>query len=330
MTGTVLVTGGAGYVGSHCCKAFAGAGWTVVVVDNLSRGYRDAVKWGPLVEADIGDAGVMRHVLETHRPDVVAHFAAYAYVAESVVDPALYYANNVAATLAMLQAMREAGVSRLLFSSTCASYGNPVRLPIDEAHPQAPINPYGWSKLFVERILADYAQGYGMRAMALRYFNAAGCDAAGELGERHEPETHAIPLAIDAARRGAAFTINGTDFDTADGTAVRDYLHVTDLADAHVRALGYLVGADGAGFDAVNLGTGTGTSVRGLCAAVERATGRMMHVVEGPRRPGDPPMLVAANDKAKAMLGWTPVHSDIDGIVRTALRGEERFRATPG
>jgi UDP-arabinose 4-epimerase len=201
MTKTVLVTGGAGYVGSHCCKAFAQAEWNVVALDNLSRGWRDAVRWGPLIECDIRDSGEVRATLDKYRPDLVAHFAAFAYVGESVADPAIYYGNNTAGTLALLGAMRAAGCLRLLFSSTCASYGIPLHLPIDETHPQAPINAYGWSKMIIERMLEDYGSAYGMASVSLRYFNAAGCDPEGEIGERHEPETHAIPLVIEAARR---------------------------------------------------------------------------------------------------------------------------------
>lgn len=324
---TVLVTGGAGYVGSHCCKAFAAAGWNVVVLDNLSRGWRDAVRWGPLVEADIADADAVRRAIDTYRPDLVAHFAAYAYVGESVERPELYYANNSAGTLALLEAMRASGLTRILFSSTCASYGHPVRVPIDESHPQSPINPYGWSKFIIERMLEDYALAHGFSSVALRYFNAAGCDPDGEIGERHEPETHAIPLAIAAALGSdARFCVNGTDFDTPDGSAVRDYIHVCDLASAHVLAGDRLVAGRGGRAEVFNLGTGVGTSVLELVAAVDRATGGVMSVAHGPRRPGDPAALVASAAKARDLLGWEPRLSDIDTIVRTALAWQQRGR----
>lgn len=323
---TVLVTGGAGYVGSHCCKAFAAAGWEVVVLDNLSRGWRDAVRWGPLIEADIADEAAVVAAIRTHKPDLVAHFAAYAYVGESVEQPDLYYRNNSAGTLALLEAMRKAGLKRLLFSSTCASYGHPVRLPIDETHPQAPINPYGWSKFIIERMLEDYARAYGFASIALRYFNAAGCDPDGEIGERHEPETHAIPLAIAAALKpGGVFNVLGTDFDTRDGSAVRDYIHVSDLADAHVLAAERLLTSEGA--DVFNLGTGTGTTVLEMAAAVSRATGATLPLVHASRRAGDPAILVASAEKARAELGWKPTRSGIDEIVRTALAWERAHAA---
>jgi UDP-arabinose 4-epimerase len=315
---TVLVTGGAGYVGSHCCKAFARAGWTVVVFDNLSRGWREAVKWGPLIEGDVTDAKQVGAALDRYRPDVVAHFAAYAYVGESVTRPEIYYRNNRFGTLVLLEEMQRAGIGKLIFSSTCASYGIPVRTPIDEAHPQAPINPYGWSKFMIEKMIEDFSRAHGLDTVMLRYFNAAGCDPDGEIGERHEPETHVIPLVIEAALRpDRVFTVNGTDFDTRDGTAIRDYVHVCDLADAHVLAAGKL--ASERGVHVYNLGTGTGTTVRELVEAVSRISGSKPQVVYGPARPGDPPVLVAARGKAERELGWTPKQSDIHRIVETAL-----------
>jgi len=315
---TVLVTGGAGYVGSHCCKAFAAAGWKVVTLDNLSRGWREAVRWGPLIEGDIADRQLVGCVIDDCRPDIVAHFAAYAYVGESVERPDIYYANNSAGTLALLDAMRAHGAKRMLFSSSCATYGHPIQLPISEDHPQQPVNPYGWSKLIVERMLDDYAHAYGFSATALRYFNAAGCDADGEIGERHEPETHVIPLAIEAALDpDGEFRIFGTDFDTRDGTAIRDFIHVSDLADAHVLAGERLLQLEGA--DAFNLGTGTGTSVLEIADAVERAIGRRLRRSTWPRRPGDPAALVASAARATAVLGWRPVRSEIGAIVDTAL-----------
>jgi UDP-arabinose 4-epimerase len=323
MTRTVLVTGGAGYVGSHCCKAFAKAGWNVVVLDNLSRGWRDAVRWGPLIECDIRDSARVRAALEQHKPDVVAHFAALAYVGESVTDPAIYYGNNTAGTLALLDSMRAVGSSRLLFSSTCASYGIPQHLPLDETHPQLPINAYGWSKMIIERMLEDFGRAYGMASVALRYFNAAGCDPEGEIGEHHEPETHAIPLVIEAARRpDRPFTILGTDFPTPDGSAIRDYVHVNDLAQAHLLAGEMLVARGGT--HVFNLGTGIGTSVFELIQAVKRVSKNDPMVRRGPRREGDPPKLVASFAKAERELGWRPQQSQIDFIIETALKWRDR------
>jgi UDP-arabinose 4-epimerase len=326
---TVVVTGGAGYVGSHCAKAFAQAGWRVVTVDNLSRGFADAVRFGPLVEADIADGEAMANVFTTYQPDLVAHFAAFAYVGESVEDPAIYYRNNTLGTFALLESMRAAKVANIIFSSTCATYGVPIEVPITEAHPQHPINPYGWSKLAVERMLADFGQAYGLNSMSLRYFNAAGCDPDGELGERHDPETHVIPLAIEAAlNENGSFTVNGSEFATPDGTAVRDFIHVCDLARAHVLAGEHLL-ANG-GVHALNLGTGAGTSVLEIVTAVERLTGRRIRILGGPARPGDPPALVAGAQKAQTLLGWRPTQSDIDTIVSTALAWVRSRLADPG
>lgn len=319
MSRTVLVTGGAGYVGSHCCKEFARAGWNVVVIDNLSRGWRDAVRWGPLIECDIRDGARVRGALEMYKPDLIAHFAALAYVGESTADPALYYANNTAGTLALLEAMRATGHFRLLFSSTCASYGIPDNLPITESHAQKPINPYGWSKMIIERMLEDYGRAYPFGSVSLRYFNAGGCDPDGEIGERHEPETHAIPLAIEAARNpDRPFTVFGTDFPTRDGSAIRDYIHVSDLARAHLLAGDMLL--DRAGTHVFNLGTGVGTSVLELINAVGRAAGSNPVLRHGSRREGDPPTLVASYAKAECELGWRPLYSQIDFVVETALR----------
>ncbi len=316
---TILVTGGAGYVGSHCCKAFAEAGWKVVVFDNLSRGWRNLVRYGDLIEGDILDRAALDDAIARVKPDAVAHFAAFAYVGESVSDPGLYYRNNTLGTLNLIEAMRDAGVDKLLFSSTCATYGVPTKTPIDETHPQSPINPYGWSKLFVEQILSDFSTAHDLRYVALRYFNAAGADADGEVGERHEPETHAIPLIIEGALKpDYVFTIFGDDFDTRDGTGLRDYIHVTDLADAHRRAVDYLL--DGGASNIFNLGTGVGTTVAEIAEAVERIGGKPVARKVGPRREGDPPALVAAADKARTILGWEPQHSSIDNIIATAWR----------
>jgi UDP-arabinose 4-epimerase len=313
----VFVTGGAGYVGSHSCKAFAQAGWDVIVYDNLSRGWADFVKWGPLIQGDILDKEGIVQALKKTKPDIVVHFAAMAYVGESMMNPATYYHTNTCGTLNVLDAMRAADIDAIVFSSTCATYGLPQSIPIDEHHPQVPINPYGWSKLFVERILADYQQAYGMRHVALRYFNAAGADPEGMIGERHVPETHVIPLAIRATIDGEVpFHINGVDYPTSDGTCVRDYVHVSDLADAHVLAADYLL--NGGTTEIFNLGTGTGVSVWQLAAAIASISGRHTHQVLGDRRPGDPHTLVADASKARVFLDWKPKRSDIHMIISDA------------
>ncbi|NQY13339.1 MAG: UDP-glucose 4-epimerase GalE [Henriciella sp.] len=314
---TVLVTGGAGYVGSHCCKTFSDAGWDVVVFDNLSRGWRDFVKWGRLIEGDLLNPEELDAAIKDVQPDAVAHFAALAYVGESVERPDIYYRNNVVGTLNLLDAMRANGVDKLVFSSTCATYGEPQYLPIDEGHPQAPINPYGRSKWMVEHILKDYAHAFGLQSVALRYFNAAGGDPDGQIGERHEPETHLIPLALRGAG-DAEYTLNilGDDYDTRDGTAIRDYIHVLDLADAHLRALQYL--NDGGETIQINLGTGTGTSVREIRDSVEAVTGKTVNSQIAPRRPGDPPVLVAEPKLAKEKLGWQAEKSSVESLIRDA------------
>jgi UDP-arabinose 4-epimerase len=319
MPKTIFVTGGAGYVGAHACKAFSAAGWRVVVYDSLFRGWRDFVRWGELIEGDILDEARLAAAMAATKPDAVAHFAALTFVGESTADPSLYYRVNTMGGFAVLEAARKAGAKALVFSSTAAVYGAPVRTPMDEAHPREPINPYGRSKLMVERALEDAAQAYGFRSAALRYFNAAGADATAEIGERHEPETHVIPLAIRGARRSDyAFTIFGDDFETRDGTCVRDYVHVSDLADAHVLAIDYLMAGGEAG--AFNLGTGAGTTVAEIAAAVEKASGCPLPRKIGPRRAGDPAALIASSDKARAVLGWTPKRSGIDEIVESAWR----------
>ena len=319
MSKTVFVTGGAGYVGSHCCKAFANAGWNVVVFDNLSRGWREMVRWGDLIDGDILDLESLKAAMARVKPDAVAHFAAFAYVGESVEEPGMYYRNNSLGTLNILDAMRANNVKNIVFSSTCATYGVPVRTPIDEEHPQSPINPYGWSKFIVEKMLADYSVAHDLRYAALRYFNAAGADPDGTIGERHEPETHVIPLAIRGALKDDyTFTIFGNDFDTRDGTGLRDYIHVADLADAHCRALEYLL--KGGASDVFNLGTGNGTTVEEIAAAVEYVSGKKLPRKIGPRRAGDPPALVASAEKALRILGWKPQHSDIKNIIASAWR----------
>jgi UDP-glucose-4-epimerase GalE len=312
----VLVTGGAGYIGSHAAKALARAGHTVIVYDNLVAGHREAVKYGVLVEGDVLDAAALRAAITAHGVDAVMHFAAFLDVGESVRDPVKYYRTNVGGVLNVLDAMAACGVRLLVFSSTCATYGEPVDTPITESHPQQPINSYGETKLAAERAFPHYARAYGLRWAALRYFNAAGADPDGELGEDHAPEIHVIPRALDAASGGAGLQVFGDDYPTPDGTCLRDYTHVSDLADAHVRALERL--ADGGASGAYNLGTGRPQSVRGVIAAVERVTGARVPWTLAPRRPGDPAALYASADKARAAFGWTPRYASIDDIVRTA------------
>lgn len=316
MSKTVFVTGGAGYVGSHCAKAFANAGWTVVTYDNLSRGHRDLVKWGELIEGDILDSEALVTALDRVKPDAVAHFAAFAYVAESMQAPEIYYRNNVRGTMSLLDAMLETGVRQMVFSSSCATYGLSDDL-ITEETTQAPINPYGESKLICEKMIRDYGAAHALRSVILRYFNAAGCDPEGETGERHDPEPHVIPLAIRGAMDGTfTFNILGHDYDTPDGTCVRDYVHVSDLADAHWRALDHL--ARGGESDIFNLGTGRGHSVLELADAVSKVAGKPVPRVMADRRPGDPPRLVASAEKAAEQLGWRPQHSDLETILKTA------------
>ena len=325
---TLLVTGGAGYVGSHCCKAFAADGWKVVVYDDLSRGWREFVRWGPLIEGDILDYPRLLEAFKTVRPFAVAHFAAVAYVGESTVDPEHYYRTNTAGSLNVLRAMRATDVGALVFSSTCATYGTPANMPIVETDLQKPINPYGWSKLFVEQALLDFERAYGLRSVALRYFNAAGADPDGEIGERHRPETHLIPLALTSATSsGEELVIFGDDFDTPDGTCIRDYVHVTDLADAHLRAVNYL--HRGGQSDVFNIASGSGTSVADILTAIEAVCGRPARFRVGAKRAGDPPRLVADATKAGKMLGWSAKRSDIATILADAwsweLREQQEF-----
>ncbi|MDG5497377.1 UDP-glucose 4-epimerase GalE [Niveispirillum sp. BGYR6] len=321
----VLVTGGAGYVGSHACKALAAAGFTPVTFDNLERGKRDAVRWGPLVVGDLADRAALDAAFAQYQPVAVLHFAAYTYVGESVEQPLRYYRNNTMGTLTLLDAMAAAGVDRLVFSSTAATYGVPQSVPIPESHPQQPVNPYGMSKLMVERIILDTAAASSLRAVMLRYFNAAAADPDGEIGENHDPETHLIPLVLDAVRgRIPHLTINGDDYDTPDGTCIRDYIHVTDLADAHVRALRYLM--DGGSTVALNLGNGTGFSIQQVIEAAERVTGQAVPVTFGARRPGDPSVLVGDPTRARQLLGWHPQRSDLDTQIADAWRWRKEDR----
>ena len=315
---TVLVTGGAGYVGSHTCKALSRAGYRPVVFDNLVFGHREAVRWGPLEVGELEDTTRLDAVFKAYEPAAVIHFAAYAYVGESVANPAKYYRNNVVGTLCLLEAMLRHDVKSLVFSSTCATYGEPDRQPIDETTPQRPINPYGSSKLMVERILADFDPAYGLKSACLRYFNASGADSDGELGEEHDPETHLIPLAIRAALDPSSpLTVFGQDYPTPDGSAVRDYVHVEDLAKTHLAALVHLAG--GGESCAVNVAAGRGSSVLEVIAAVEAASGRKVPWSPGPRRSGDPPTLVADPSKLAAVLGVDPADfQTLDQIVASA------------
>jgi UDP-arabinose 4-epimerase len=317
--GTVLVTGGAGYIGSHTCKALHRAGFTPVTFDDLRRGHADAVRWGPLEVGSLQDAARLREVFAEHRPAAVLHFAALAYVGESMREPGRYYANNVGGTVTLLEAMRDAAVDQLVFSSTCATFGVPLGDAIGDDDPQEPINPYGASKLMVERILRDYGTVHGLRSVSLRYFNAAGADPDGELGERHDPETHLLPLVLAAAAGDRdAVDVFGDEYPTPDGSCIRDYVHVSDLADAHVRALTYLQA--GGGSTACNLGTGTGSSVLEVIDQVRATTGAPVEVRRCPPRPGDPPALVAAVDRARTLLGWEPTRSSLATIVEDAWR----------
>jgi UDP-glucose 4-epimerase len=322
----ILVTGGAGYIGSHYVLHAIEQGAEVVVLDNLVYGHREAVPDGvQLVVAEMGDAETLDRIFTEHNIDAVVHFAAYAYVGESVTQPAKYFQNNTVSAMAVLDAMRRHNVNYFVFSSTCATYGDPRYVPMDELHPQDPINPYGESKYFVERILKAYDRAYGLRYTALRYFNAAGADPGGAIGESHDPETHLIPLVLQAAAgTRESIAIFGTDYDTPDGTCIRDYIHILDLADAHSLALNRL--RSGAPSDVFNLGTENGNSVREVIAACERISGRQIRVEEAPRRAGDPPRLVASAAKAKSVLGWKPQYDSLEPIVRTAWAWEQHRR----
>ena len=310
------MTGGAGYVGSHACKALRAAGYRVVVFDNFVAGHPEAVRFGELVEGDIANTAAVQAAIHAYRVSAVMHFAAFLDVGESVREPVRYYRNNVSGTLGVLQAMAAEGVERFVFSSTCATYGEPVETPIAETHPQRPINAYGETKLAVERALPHFERAYGIKWTAFRYFNAAGADPDCEIGEDHSPEIHLIPRALEAATGGPPLLVFGNDYPTPDGTCLRDFIHVTDLADAHVKALQRL--ADGGASSAYNLGTGTPHSVRDVIRAVERVTGRTVAWKQAPRRPGDPAVLYATARKAAAELGWKPHFTDLDAIVRTA------------
>ena len=324
----VLVTGGAGYIGSHTAKALAGNRHRPIVIDDLSTGHAHNVKWGPLVRANLSETAVVRSVLKEYQIESVVHFAGSALLGESVSRPLTYFQNNVGGTLSLLEAMLEAGVKNIVFSSTCATYGMPSAIPITEDQPQRPINPYGESKLVVERVLEWMGRAQQLRWVALRYFNAAGADPEGELGEEHEHETHLIPLTIGAALgEREPMQIFGSDYPTPDGTAIRDYIHVTDLASAHICALQYLTG--GGESRAINLGTGSGASVLEVIAAVQRVGGRPVPTVAAPRRAGDPPVLVASPELGHRALQWEPSHSSLESIIESAWRWHSGTQRQP-
>jgi UDP-glucose 4-epimerase len=335
METSVLVVGGAGYIGSHAVKRLARRGHRVTTLDNLSTGHRDAVLAGDFVLGDLRDREVLAHVFGGQRFDLVMHFAGLGHIGESIADPRRYYENNVVGALHLLDAMVAAGVGRLVFSSSCSVYGVPREVPVTEGHPEHPVSPYGAGKLFVERVLADYGVAYGLRSVALRYFNAAGCDHDGDLTERHEPETHLVPLVLREARRVLAggaraettLTVHGDDYATADGTCVRDYVHVDDLVRAHLLAAERLMREEAAGaprFEVINLGSGAGASVLEVIAAVRAVTGVDIAYRVAGRRPGDPPVLVASREKAGRVLGWAPEITRIEDIVATAWRAMRR------
>lgn len=322
MTETVLVTGGAGYIGSHTCKALAAAGYLPVTLDNLIYGHTGAVQWGHLIIGDINDPLILDKIFLEHKPMAVIHFAAFAYVGESVENPAKYYHNNVVGSLSLLEAMRRHDCKAIIFSSSCATYGIPREIPITETHPQSPINPYGRTKLMMEQIIQDYATAYGINYAILRYFNAAGADPEGQIGEDHDPETHLIPNLLMTVQGKRTHTeIFGTDYDTPDGTAIRDYIHVSDLANAHVLSLKYIDKSKQS--LCVNLGTEKGYSVMEVVKAVEDVTGKTLNCQIVGRRPGDPPILVAKAELANSLLGWKPRFTDIKETISTAWRWHE-------
>lgn len=325
-TKTILVTGGAGYIGSHAVWALQQAGYKVLILDNLVYGHQDLVDSVLKTDLKVGstlDKALLKSIFADHEISAVMHFSAYAYVGESVTNPSKYYENNLVGTLTLLDAMVEAGVKSFVFSSTCATYGVPEILPIPENHPQNPINPYGATKLMVERVLADYDKAYDLRSVCFRYFNAAGAHPDGILGEDHNPETHLIPLVLQTALgKRQAIYVFGTDYPTQDGTCVRDYIHVCDLADAHILGLEYLLN-DGESTK-FNLGNGNGFSVREVIDAAKRVTGKEIPVIEAERRPGDPPALVGGSQRAREILGWDPKYSDIDTILAHAWQWHQQ------
>jgi UDP-glucose 4-epimerase len=322
----ILVTGGAGYIGSHAVKLLRQQGALVLVLDNLVYGHPECTLGAELIVGDIGDEKLLAQIFAHHYIEAVMHFSAYCYVGESVTDPAKYYQNNVAGTLSLLKSMVKADIRNFIFSSTCATYGNPLLVPIPEDHSQNPINPYGATKLMVERILQDFDHAYGLKSIVYRYFNAAGADPGGEIGEWHEPETHLIPLILDAAiGQRDSVKIFGTDYPTPDGTCLRDYIHVNDLADAHIRGLNFL--RDQQRSEAFNLGNGVGFSVKEVIQTAEKVTGRTIRTIETERRPGDPPALIGSAEKAARLLGWKPQFPGIEIITETAWRWHQKLRS---
>ena len=319
----ILIVGGAGYIGAHINKQLNINGYDTIVFDNLSYGHQDFVKWGAFERGDLGNIEEIREIFKKYPITAVMHFAAFTYVGESVEDPEKYYKNNVCNTINLLQVMREFEVNKLVFSSTCATYGDPVEIPITENHPQNPISPYGRGKLMVENIMADYSRAYNLKYVSLRYFNAAGADSESEIGELHDPETHLIPLILDAASgKRKNIKIFGTNYSTPDGTCVRDYIHVTDLADAHLKALKYL--ENGGESDYFNLGNGNGFSVREVIEMARKVTGKNIIAVEDDRRPGDPPVLVGSSDKIRKILKWNPEYDNLYQIILTAWMWHEK------
>jgi len=320
----ILIVGGAGYIGSHMSKYLYAKGMLPVVLDNLSMGHREAVRWGPLYEGDLGDEKLLARIFKAHDIRAVMHFAAYSTVGESVLQPIKYYRNNVAATLGLLSSMIENGVDKLIFSSTCAVYGEPLRLPMDEGHRQHPVNPYGRSKVMVENILDDFDPAYGLKSVCLRYFNAAGADPGGDLGEDHSPETHLIPLVLRTALGlQDELAVFGNDYPTEDGTCIRDYIHITDLAQAHYLSLLYLL--DGGGSRKYNLGNGSGYSILDVITAAGRVTGKEISYHFADRRPGDPAVLVGSAEKIMRELGWEPELNSLETILETAWKWHSRY-----
>jgi UDP-glucose 4-epimerase len=320
----ILVTGGAGYIGSHCCKELQRRGFHPIVLDNLVYGHRENLKWGDFCEGDLSNPDDLNKCFKKFKVDAIMHFAAYAYVGESVTDPMKYYGNNVRNTIHLLDAALKFNVNNFVFSSTCATYGNPESIPLDENHPRNPINPYGKTKKIIEDILTDCASAYGFKFISLRYFNAAGADPQGETGEKHIPETHLIPLVLDvAAGKSEAIRVFGNDYATPDGTCIRDYIHVNDLAAAHILALERLL--DGGSSDVFNLGQGQGFSVKEVIEQAARITGKTIPLIETDRREGDPPVLIASNEKAVQQLGWQPEFSNLEDIIQTAWRWHQKL-----
>lgn len=320
----ILIVGGAGYIGSHVNKLLTEKKYETLILDNLSCGHKEALKWGKFCQVDLADVDKLDEIFNNYDIDAVMHFSSFIEVGESVQNPEKYYTNNVINTMNLLNVMKKHDVKKFIFSSTCATYGVPQKIPLVEDHPQNPINPYGWTKLMVERILKDYDAAYGLKSVILRYFNASGADESGEIGEAHDPESHLIPLILDAAiQKRDNIKIFGTDYDTPDGTCIRDYIHVTDLADAHLLALKYLEKENTS--NEFNLGNGRGFSVREVIESVKKVTGRTFNVVETQRREGDPAILIGSSQKAKKLLGWNPQYIDIDKIVETAWNWHKKL-----